>query len=41
MLDLGFRILEIEVAQVPTGSVPKKRAPEYYHVLRDERPELD
>jgi len=36
-LDLGVRVLEIEVLAIPGKSVSKKQAPDYYRVLRDER----
>jgi ribosome-associated heat shock protein Hsp15 len=35
-LDLVIRRQEFEVVAVPTGNVPRKRAPEFYTVLRDE-----
>jgi ribosomal 50S subunit-recycling heat shock protein len=40
-LDLGVRRLEIEVVEVPPRRVSRKQAPDYYRVLKDERPELD
>ena len=38
--DLGVRILELEVVQVPSGQVSKKDAKEYYRLLTEERIEL-
>jgi len=35
-LDLGVRVLEVEVLAVPEGNIPKKQAASYYHVLVDE-----
>jgi ribosomal 50S subunit-recycling heat shock protein len=40
-LDLGVRLLEVEVAAIPIRSVSKREARDLYRVLRDERPELD
>ena len=40
-LDLGVRVLEVEVVDVPPRRVSRKDAPDYYRVLSDERPELD
>jgi ribosome-associated heat shock protein Hsp15 len=40
-LDLVVRRQEFAVVAVPAGNVPKKRAAEYYEVLRDERVEPD
>jgi len=34
-LDLGVRVLELEVLAVPEGNIPKRRAPEFYRVLQD------
>jgi len=39
-LDLGVRILELEVTAVPEGPVAKKDAGRYYRVLAEERPSL-
>ncbi len=41
LLDLGVRVLEVEVVDVPPRRVSKKEAHDYYRVLRDERPELE
>lgn len=38
-MDLGIRILELEVAGVPEGQVSRRDAPRYYRVLADERPD--
>lgn len=35
-LDLVVRRQEFEVVAVPTGNVPRRNAPDYYTVLRDE-----
>jgi ribosomal 50S subunit-recycling heat shock protein len=40
-LDLGVRVLEVEVLAVPSRRVARKEAPDYYRVLSDERPELE
>jgi len=40
-LDLGVRLLEVEVGEVPEGQVSKREARECYRVLRDERPEVE
>lgn len=37
-LDLGLRVLELEVTAVPPGPVSRKQAPEYYKILGDRRP---
>jgi ribosomal 50S subunit-recycling heat shock protein len=39
-LDLGVRILDLEVTAVPEGTVSKKEAGHYYRVLAEERPPL-
>ena len=39
-LDLGVRVLEMEVVQIPEKSVSKREAPAYYRVLAEERPEF-
>lgn len=36
-VDLGTRILEVEVLDVPPGPVSKKRAPDFCRVLEDVR----
>jgi len=36
-LDLGLRVLELEVVAVPPGPVSRKQAPEYYKILEDQR----
>ena len=38
--NLGVRILELEVTDVPLGQVSRKDAKEYYRLLADERVEL-
>ena len=40
-LDLGRRILEIEVLAVPARRVSKQEARDQYRVLADERPRLE
>jgi ribosomal 50S subunit-recycling heat shock protein len=40
-LDLGVRVLELEVVALPVRSVSKRDARDLYRVLRDERPDLD
>jgi ribosomal 50S subunit-recycling heat shock protein len=37
LLDLASGLLEIEVTQVPPGSVPRRDALNYYRIVRDER----
>lgn len=39
-LDLGVRILELEVTAVPEGAVSKKDTDRYYRILAEERPSL-
>ena len=39
-VDLGTRVLEVEVTEIPPGQVAKKDAPRFYRVLRDERFQL-
>ncbi|MBC8366786.1 hypothetical protein H8E52_05180 [bacterium] len=43
ILSLSFpaRRLEIRVAAIPEGNVPKKSAPDFYEVLSDERLERE
>jgi ribosomal 50S subunit-recycling heat shock protein len=36
-LDLGLRVLELEVAAVPAGGVSRKQAGDYVRVLADRR----
>jgi ribosomal 50S subunit-recycling heat shock protein len=36
-LDLGTRILEIEVVGVPEGQIARKQATEFFKVLSDQR----
>ena len=38
--DLGVRILELEVVEVPLGQVSRKDAKDYYRLLAEERVEL-
>jgi len=38
--DLGLRVLEVEVVEVPAGQVPRNEARNYYRLLADERLEL-
>ena len=40
-LDLGVRILELEVAEIPEGQVSKKDVSRFYKILVDDRAELD
>ena len=40
-IDLTVRIMELKVTALPPKSVARKRAPEFYDMLRDERPALD
>jgi ribosomal 50S subunit-recycling heat shock protein len=37
--DLGLRVLEVEVVEVPPGQVSRKDAHTYYRVLAEERRE--
>jgi ribosomal 50S subunit-recycling heat shock protein len=37
-LDLGVRILELEVTAVPEGAVSKRDTDRYYRILTEERP---
>jgi ribosomal 50S subunit-recycling heat shock protein len=39
-LDLGVRILEVEVREIPEGQVSRKDVTRYYRVLFEERSEL-
>ena len=39
VLDLGVRVLELEVLEVPLGQVAKRDAPDYVRVVREERRE--
>lgn len=36
-LDLGLRVLELEVIAVPSGQVSRKQAAAYYKILEDQR----
>ena len=36
-LDLGVRVIEIEILIIPGKTVSKKRAPDHYRVIKDER----
>lgn len=36
-LDLGLRVLELEVIEVPPGQVSRKQAAAYYKILEDQR----
>ena len=38
--DLGLRVLELEVVEVPPGHVSRKDAHQYYRLLAEERHEL-
>jgi ribosome-associated heat shock protein Hsp15 len=40
-LDLGVRVLELEVVEVPAGQVSRREAPSYYRMLKDERLDPD
>ena len=40
-LDLGTRVLTIEVVDIPSGPVAKKLSGDYYNVISDERVTLD
>ena len=39
-LDLGVRVLEVEVLGIPERRLSKKEAPQYYRMISEERPEL-
>jgi ribosome-associated heat shock protein Hsp15 len=39
-LDLGVRVLEVEVRKIPEGQVSRKDASRYYRILLEERSEL-
>ena len=38
--DLGLRVLDLEVVEVPTGPVSRKDARNYYRLLSEERSEF-
>jgi ribosomal 50S subunit-recycling heat shock protein len=40
-LDLGTRVLTIEVMELPPGPVAKKLSKDYYDVISDEKVSLD
>lgn len=40
-LDLGVRVIELEVLEVPPGRIPKKRVDEFVRVLSSTRVDLD
>jgi hypothetical protein len=40
-LDLGYRVLDLEVAGIPSGQVSKKDASSYYRILSDRRTDPD
>ena len=40
-LDLGIRVLELEVAEIPEGQVSRKDVSRFYKILVDDRVELD
>ena len=40
-LDLGVRVLELEVLEIPEAQISRKDSSRYYSILNDERIDLD